>query len=75
MNYVNFTSQCGLLNKENGKKIETSGRAITFETKLYRLVHSLGQIATMYKQFGPLRKGRAIFIDCCRFSIASGTFN
>ena len=36
MNYVNFTSQCGLLNREKGEKtFETSGRVITFETKLY----------------------------------------
>ena len=38
MNYINFTSQCGLLTREKGKKsFETSGRVITctFETKLY----------------------------------------
>ena len=36
MNYVNFALQGGLLNREKGKKtFETSGRVITFETKLY----------------------------------------
>ena len=38
MNYVNFTSKCRLLKGEKGNKtFETSGRVITFETKLYRV--------------------------------------
>ena len=57
MNCVNFTSQCGLLNREKIEKtFETSGGVITFETKLYMLLSALTLAETLGNKFDNIIK-------------------